>query len=424
MKEYKKAYFIGIGGSGMSALAKLMCDLGIKVSGSDKDENEMNKSLKEKDFEIFIGHDDKNISSDVDCVVYTVAIPDTNPELIRAREINIPVFTYAQMLGEFSKDNFTVAISGTHGKTTTTAMTADVFIENNRNPYVIVGSVLNKYNSNYIKGKEDVFIVESCEYKKSFLNLSPNILAITNIDFDHLDFYKSLEEVQKAFKQLIDKMPEDGIIVCDPSDSNVSEVIKNVKQKIVDYSEFKKDVPGNILGEHNISNAAVSLAVSSVMNFDIDNSIKALESFEGTKRRLQCKGKTIEGALVYDDYAHHPTAISVTIDTLVKRFKDKKIIIIFQPHTYSRTKGLKQEFIESLQGVEEIILLPIYAAREDFDSDISSEMLAEGISKKQKVTLCKGFDEVVFYLKDKQTSEYLIVTMGAGDVFKIGEMML
>lgn len=424
MKDYKKIYFIGIGGIGMSALAKLFFDFGVEVSGSDRTTSKMTEKLEGYGIKINYEHSFENITSDIDCVVYTLAIPDDNPEIQKSKDLNIPLFTYAQMLGEVSKNYFTIAVSGTHGKTTTTAMIADVFIQNNKKPNVIVGSLLKKYDSNYIKGDSDIFIVEACEYKKSFLNLHPNILVITNIDSDHLDFYKNLEGVQNAFSELIDKMPDDGVIVCDPNDPKVVPVLKNKKQKVIDYTSFKNLVPENILGDHNVLNASASLAVSDFYNLNQKESVKALENFEGTWRRFQCIGKTKEGALVYDDYAHHPTAVRATIKTLKTRFSDKKIIIIFHPHTYSRTNELFNEFVEVFNGVEEVILLPIYAAREENVWGVSSEKLVEGISKKQKCIFKPDFESVIEYLKNKQTEDYLIITMGAGDVYKITEKLV
>ncbi len=424
MKKYKKAFFIGIGGSGMSALAKLMSDFGITVIGSDRNENEMTKILAEKGIEVIIGQDAKNITEDIDCVIYTLAVQDDNPEIQKAKEKNISMFTYAEMLGEFSKDNFTVAVSGTHGKTTTTAMVGDVFKGMDRNPYLIVGSILKRYNSNYIQGDENTFVVEACEYKKSFINLTPNILIITNIDLDHLDFYKDLKDVQDAFEELIRKMPDDGIIICESKDKKIIPVIKDKKQRIIDYSDFRQYVPENIFGEHNISNAAAAMALSAALDFSVERSKEALSHFEGTWRRFQCIGKTDKGALVYDDYAHHPTAISVTIVTLLNRFADKKIIIVFQPHTYSRTHSLFKDFVASLQGVFEVIVLPIYAAREENTFEVHSEQLVEEISLNQKVKFLPDFDSVVSYLEDKKTSDYLIMTMGAGDVYKITDMLI
>jgi UDP-N-acetylmuramate--alanine ligase len=424
MFEYKKVYFIGIGGIGMSALARMLKSLGVQISGSDQNESEITKNLQKEGINVFIGQSADNLSEDYDCIVYTLAVGKENPEFIKAKELGIPMFAYAQMLGKVSSDKFTIAISGTHGKTTTTAMTAGVFNFNNRHPHVIVGSVLMEGGTNYLHGDENTLVVEACEYKKSFLNLSPDVLIITNIEADHLDFYKDLQDVQNAFRELINKMKEEGVIICDPKDPNLIPVLQNVKQKIIDYTHFVKDVPQNILGNHNILDGAVSLTVSEVMNLDLSLSIESLKNFHGTWRRFEYKGTTSRGVLVYDDYAHHPTAIRATLTALRENFSDKKITIIFHPHTYSRTKALFNDFAEALQGVHEVILIPIYAAREENTFGISSEQLCEAISKKQNCKFFQDFDKVKEYIKTELKEGDLVMTMGAGDVYKIGEDLL
>lgn len=425
MKEYKKIYFIGIGGIGMSALARMLKGFGFEVLGSDISSSQIIDGLRDSGIEVSLEQKAENIPDNVDCVIYTLAIDENNPEIKKAKELGVPMFTYAQMLGEVSKDKFTIAVSGTHGKTTATAMTADVFHSNGRKPYVIVGSSLNKEKTNYLKGEEEVFVVEACEYKKSFLNLNPNILIITNIEADHLDFYKDLEDVQSAFKELISKMPEDGIVICNKEDEKIKPVIKNISQKIVNYLDFVKDVPeGNIKGDHNFQNAACALALSDSFNLDMEKSKEAMKNFKGTWRRFEYKGETENGAVVYDDYAHHPSEIKATIKTALENFSDKKITVVFQSHTYSRTKALFDDFVEVLSGVEEVVLLPIYAAREEDDGTVSSEMLAKAISKKQNVKNFDSFEEVAKYLKSEKNSDDLIITMGAGDISKVGENIL
>lgn len=427
MMEYKKIYFMGIGGIGMSALARMLKGLGLEVMGSDINESQITKDLQKEGIEVFIGQDSKNVPKDIDCLVYSLAIEEYQPEILASlkQSLKASFFTYAQMLGEVSKDKFTIAISGTHGKTTTTAMTANIFQYNQRAPYVIVGSSLNKDKTNYLKGEEDVFVVEACEYKKSFLNLNPNILVITNIEADHLDFYKDLEDVQSAFKDLIKKMPKDGIVICNSENENIKPVVDSISQKVVNYFDFIKEVPeGNVIGDHNFQNAAAALAVSESMQLDLEKSKEAMKNFKGTWRRFEYKGESSNGAIVYDDYAHHPTEVKATIKTALENFPDKKITVVFQSHTYTRTRALFNEFVEALSGVEEIVLLPIYAAREKYDGTVSSKMLADEISKNQKVQNFENFDEATSYLKEKKSSDDLIITMGAGNVFEIGEKLI
>jgi UDP-N-acetylmuramate--alanine ligase len=263
-ENIKKVHLIGIGGIGVSALARMMLLLGKEVTGSDISENMVNKRIKRLGGRVFIGHKASNLSKDTDMVIYSPAIKDDNPELILAKKFNIPIYSYPEALGLISKDMKTIAISGTHGKTTITAMLAEVMILAKKSPTVIIGSFLKKQKDNFILGKSEYFVVEACEYKESFLNLFPSILVIANIDNDHLDYYGSIENIQKAFAKLIVKVPKDGFVVCNPNDKNVKQALKiaNKKAEVVDYIKEKLNVELGVPGEHNIKNAQAVLAVA------------------------------------------------------------------------------------------------------------------------------------------------------------------
>ncbi len=420
MIPYKHIHFIGIGGIGMSALARMCLSYGIKVSGSDGNDSQILKDLQSEGAEIFIGHNKEHIQNSVDCVVYTLAIDDLNEELQESRIKNIPLYTYAQMLGEVSKDMYTIAVAGTHGKTTTTAMVADVFLKNNKKPHVIVGSLLAQTGSNYIHGEEDIFIVEACEYKRSFLNLNPNILLITNIDEDHLDYYKDLNDIHDAFRTLVQKVPKEGFIICDSDDKKVKPVIKDCLATVIDYKKYISEIPElTVLGDHNILNASLVLALSNIQNFDFQVSKQALSDFKGTWRRLEFK-KDFGALKLYDDYAHHPTEINAGILAFKKRFPDLPLILVFQPHLYSRTKEHFNEFVEVLAKADMVVVLPIYAAREPQDDSINSQMLVDALKERgAHAQYTSDFESVQKDIRENKDKPAVVVTVGAGDVYKI-----
>lgn len=420
MIPYKHIHFIGIGGIGMSALARMCLAQNISISGSDSTDSDILKKLKAEGATIYLSHKKEHITDDIDCVVYTVAIDNFNEELEEARLQKLPLFTYAQMLGEVSKSMYTIAVAGTHGKTTTTAMTADVFLNNDKKPHVIVGSLLAQTGSNYVFGYESTFIVEACEYKRSFLNITPDILLITNIEADHLDYYKDLRDIQNAFRDLVQKVPQDGFIICDTDDEKIKPVLKNAHAQIIDYKKYISHVPElYVLGEHNILNASLVLALSDVLHFNQDISQDALKNFKGTWRRLEFK-KDFGSLKIYDDYAHHPTEIEAQINAFRKKYPTLPLTIVFQPHLYSRTKEHFKQFIEILSCADTVVVLPIYAAREVQDDSITSNMLVEELLKKKcNAILCTTFQCAVDFIQTIKNTPGVVVTTGAGDVFKI-----
>ena len=425
-----KVHLVGIGGIGVSALARMFLGEGPPaggVSGSDRDPSPITEELARLGVKIFFGHRAENLPPDADLVIYTIAVPPDNPELLAAKRLGIKTLSYPEALGEISARKFTIAVAGTHGKTTTTAMLAKIFIDAGLDPTVIVGSILPTQKSNFIFGRSKYFIVEACEYRRSFLNLSPRILVITNIDNDHLDYYRDLADIESAFAELAGKLPADGALVCDRNDERLKSVLLNTRCLTFDYRQLPTtDLKCSVPGGPNKRNAQAALAVAAVVGIDQSVARRSLETFSGTWRRFEFKGRTAGGALVYDDYAHHPTEIRATLAGARELFPDQKIVVIFQPHLYSRTKLLLNDFATSFHGADQVIVLPIYAAREPFDASISAEILAEAITKQGvPARAVSGFESASNYLQNLKPNPYnLILTMGAGDIFQLAENLV
>lgn len=429
LKNIKTAYFIGIGGIGVSAVARMMLGRGVRVSGSDRAPSLVTEKLEALGARIFFGHDAAHVPTALDVVVYSPAISDENPELRIAREREVSIYSYPEALGQISRGMRTVAVAGTHGKTTTTAMIAEVLVGAQLSPTVIVGSLLKSSDSNFIAGTSNIFVVEACEYKRSFLNLSPEILVITNIDNDHLDYYGSIEGIQQAFAEMVAKVPVSGAIVCDPSDPRVAPVLSKAEALIVDYTKENLNMPLAVSGEHNIKNAKVALAVARLLGVEEGEVMSLLSKFEGTWRRMEYKGATALEVLVYDDYAHHPTEIKATLQGFRAKYPEGRIRVVFQPHLYSRTKLLLDDFAQSFSDANEVIVAPIYAAREVNDPTITAEILAQRIVDEQKTPGLRVWAMIDFlaietYLRDTAEKGDIVITMGAGDIFKVGESLL
>jgi UDP-N-acetylmuramate--alanine ligase len=426
LKEARRVYFIGIGGIGMSAAAQFFLAEGKEVSGSDLGESPVVSLLKNKGAKIFFEQKASNIDSSIDLVVYTLAILSDNSELKEAKRLKIPTLSYPEILGVLSHNKYTIAISGTHGKTTTTAMIAKIMVDAGLSPTVIAGSLMNEYKSNFVYGKSKYFLVEACEYRRSFLHLNPNILVIANIEAEHLDYYKNLEDIQDGFISLVKKLKEKDFLICDMNDEKVRPVMEEAKCQIIDYPSLEgASIRLKVPGKHNIKNAKAAFSVAAVFGIDNRKASKSLESFSGTWRRLEPKGKTPRGALVFDDYAHHPTEIKATLSSVKELYPDKRIVVAFQPHLFSRTKTLLLDFAESFEGVSEVITLPIYAAREPDDPTINSQILSEKIKEaRTKSSFSESFEKASETLKKDFNSSYVIVTMGAGDIYKVSDLLV
>ncbi len=423
-------HFIGIGGIGISAIARMMLVEGKSVTGSDRSDSKVTDELRKAGAKIVIGHDAKNIPDACDLVIYTVAVPQDNPELAFAKEKGIPMMTYPETLDAISREKYTIAVSGTHGKTTTTAMIAKILIDVGLDPTVIVGSLMKRPDggeSNFIAGKSKYLVVEADEYKKSFHNIHPKILVINNLDLDHLDFYKDLADIQDSFRVVAGRVPQDGYIVTDKGNKNIEPVYENLKATVDDYiKNVDQDLKLLTPGQHNKWNAAAAATVAGILGIDPEKIKKSLETFQGTWRRFEFKGHTKGGAFIYDDYAHNPQKVKAALQGAREAFPDKKIVAVFQPHLFSRTKTLFDQFVTAFDSADTVILTPIYPAREAFDPTISSEMLADAIQKHRgQADAYKTFEEIQNVLKGKYNSaEHVIVTLGAGDGYKIGEALL
>jgi UDP-N-acetylmuramate--alanine ligase len=416
---------VGIGGIGMSALAQLYAARRIPVSGSDRDASPVTELLESKGMAVVIGHDGCSIPAETDLLVYSDAIPEDNAERVRAREMNIPEMSYFKALGMVSLDMRLLAVSGTHGKTTTSGMLALILEQAGKDPTAVIGSIVRDFGSNFRAGREDLLVVEACEYRDHVLELSPQILVITNIELDHTDYFANLAALQHTFHTAAMKVPADGCIVTDPSNPNITPVLDGVQARIVDYTgETVPHLPQ--IGEFNRANAraakaAAKAAFPDISEADIDD---ALGRFQGSWRRFEYKGETAQGAQVYDDYAHHPTAIRKTIEAAREKFPEKRIVVAFHPHLYSRTKSLLQEFATALAEADEAIIAPIYAAREVPDPTISHFVLAEAVRAAGGDAIARGsFEEIRDHLLE-QDGDTLIILMGAGDIYRVAEQIV
>lgn len=420
--KIKTVHFIGIGGIGISAIARMFLLEGKKVSGSDVEKSQVTAELEKPGALISIGQKAENIPADAELVIYTIAVTKENPEFAEAKKRGLAMLSYPEVLGQISKEKFTIAVSGTHGKTTTTAMVAKIMIDVGLDPTVIVGSFLmdgkggpktsetgvRPRRTNFIAGKSRYLVVEACEYRRSFLNLHPKILVITNIDADHLDYYKDLDDIKSAFAELTARLPADGVLINDFSGVSLPE-------------GFKLKVPGF----HNLSNAKAALAVAKTLQISEERALKSLAEFQGTWRRFEYRGEAENGALVYDDYGHHPTEIAATLQGTRELFPTRKIVVIFQPHLYSRTKQHLERFGSAFREANSIILLPIYPARERDPGDISSQMVVDEIQKNGKdAYLVNNFDEAAKLAKELSTDGDIILTLGAGETNKVADLLV
>lgn len=423
-QKFKKAYFVGIGGIGMSALAQLLADHGVHVRGSDREASPVTELLESKGIKVDIGQRIENVPKDADVVVYSDAVPPENPERVRARELGIPEYSYFEMLGKVSQGKRTTAVAGTHGKTTTTGMLTRILRDADASPTAVIGSIVKDFGSNYLSGTSDFFVVEACEYRDHFLTLSPQVLVITNLEWDHTDYFPSLAVLQETFRKAIGRVPADGVIVTNPNDPNIAPLLSGTKIKIIDYTT-EPSYTLRLPGEFNVMNArAAAAAARAVLPSISDTAIAgSLAAFEGTWRRFEYKGKTARGADVYDDYAHHPTAIKATLAALRGKVKGK-IIVAFHPHLYSRTRDLLDAFATAFTDADEVLVAPIYAAREKDDGLVSNELLADRIrSAGTDAIACSSFDAVKRVL-DGMSGGDTIMTMGAGDIYKVADAIV
>lgn len=453
IKKYKKIHMIGIGGVSMSGIAAILKNWGFIVSGSDCAESENTLKLKELGIPVTIGNNIEDIK-DSDIIVYSAAIKDDNPEMVEAQKLNIPTIERADFLGELTrcyKD--TICISGTHGKTTTTSMVSLCFLEALKDPSIQVGAFLKQIDGNYKVGNSEHFVIEACEYVESFLKFSPKAEIILNIDNDHLDYFKNFENIKNAFIKYVKLLPNDGILVLNGDDSNCLDLSKYTNCKSITYGINNKTVDFyatnitfntdgfakfevfnneknlgiielSVPGIHNVSNALAAISLSIMYGINFEDIKSALSKFTGAHRRFEYKGKIDNKASVYDDYGHHPTEIMATINAL-KNKEYNKSWVIFQPHTYSRTKNLLDDFANALINFDNIIVLDIYAAREKNTYGITSEDLVNRIKCIGKDSkYIPDFNDCVKYVKDNIQKDDILITLGAGTVTQIGPMLI
>lgn len=440
-------HMIGIGGISMSGLAEILKNKGYIVKGSDMNDSNIIQKLKKTGIDVTIGHNKENIGN-ADAVIFTAAVKEDNHEYIEAKNKGIPLIERSVLLGEITRMySDTIAVSGTHGKTTTTSMLATVFLEAGEDPTISVGGELALIGGNYKIGDSEFFITEACEYVESFLEFSPKVAVVLNVEEDHLDYYKDINHIKNAFLKFENRLPNDGYAVLNIDDENSRELINNGKYNKVtfginnkaDYSAkniiFEKDtisydlyvrdkfaekIELKVLGIHNVYNSLACIAVCNIYNLDLHKVAESLKSFGGAKRRFEKKGE-VNGALVYDDYAHHPSEIKATL-AAAREKKAKRIFCVFQPHTYTRTKTLLNEFSEAFYDADNVIITDIYAAREKDTGEINSKDLVEKIKQtSNNAVYMKTFNEIEAFLKEKLAPGDLFLTIGAGDVYKIGE---
>lgn len=446
----KKVHFIGIGGVSMSGLAAILLNNNIKVSGSDFKEDPVLDTLREKGAVINIGHK-RGYLEDTSLVVYTAAIPNNNPEIEEAKEKHIPLMDRAEFLG-FLMKNYTknVAVAGTHGKTTTTSMLANITLAGDLDPTILVGGNVDAINGNFKIGNSEYFVTEACEYKASFLKFNPFVGIILNIDEDHMDFYRDINHIIDTFREYTKIIPKDGCLVACADDKNTYDLAKTVTscnvityginngdvkatnltfnkkgcaKFTVEYKDITFDVELGTTGRHNVLNALASISASLFLNVDIESIQKGLLECKGAHKRFEYKGE-YKNSTIIDDYAHHPAEIKATIET-TKLIPHNKTYIVFQPHTYTRTKALIDEFSTCFEGVDELILMDIYAAREIDDGTVSSYDLGDKIRETGlKCTNVGSHKEAATYIKSLVCENDLILTVGAGDVVKVADILL
>lgn len=444
-------FFVGIGGISMSGLAEILHQAGFRVSGSDWKSSAITKGLEAKGIQVFYGENAAHISDDIDCAVLTSAVKESNAEFTAIREKKIPYLSRAELLGQLMKNYKTsIAISGTHGKTTTTSMVSEILLKADTDPTLSIGGILKTIGGNIRVGKSDYFVTEACEYTNSFLSFFPTVGLILNVEEDHLDFFKDLADIRNSFRKFAELLPAEGCLIINADIPDYQEITNGLPCKVITYSAehsadyTAKDIVYNELGcasftavtpageaqfalkvpgLHNVSNALAALALADHLAVDREVTRDALFGFTGTDRRFEYKG-TIGGVNIIDDYAHHPTEIAATL-TAAKNYPHNTLWCVFQPHTYTRTKAFLDDFAKALSLADKVVLADIYAARETDTLGISSEDLQAKIQALGcDATYLPSFDEIENFLLENCIKGDLLITMGAGDVVKIGENLL
>ena len=445
-------HFIGIGGISMSGLAEVLLQEGFTISGSDSQRSELTRHLEEKGATVFYGQTADNIKPGIDVVVYTAAIHPDNAEFAAARSAGIPMLTRAELLGEIMRNYKTaIAVAGTHGKTTTTSMISHILLAADTDPTISIGGILDAIGGNIRVGGSDVFLTEACEYTNSFLNFRPKYSIILNIEAEHLDFFKDIHDIRNSFHLFAKNTKENGAIIINGEIENYQEIVEGLAPQVITYGmsdacdfypaditfnekacanftamyhgEKVMDVALNVPGLHNVSNALAAIALALDLKISKEDILAGLSAFGGADRRFQYKG-CVDGVTVIDDYAHHPTEIRATL-TAAEKYPHKRLVLVFQPHTYSRTKAFLNDFAEVLSMADVVVLADIYAAREKNTFGISSRDIEAKLKEKgTDVHYFPSFTEIENFLLKNCINGDLLITMGAGDIVNVGEHLL
>ncbi|MDM7273230.1 MAG: UDP-N-acetylmuramate--L-alanine ligase [Sulfurihydrogenibium azorense] len=440
--KIRRIHFIGIGGSGMNGIAELLLNQGYTISGSDLKESYTTQRLRELGAKVYIGHSEDNVK-DVDVVVYSSAVKPDNPELKKARELGIPTIPRGEMLAELMRFKYGIAIAGSHGKTTTTSMVGTVLGKTGFDPTVVIGGKLEAYGSNAKLGRGDFLVAESDESDGSFLKLTPTIVSINNIDLEHLGFYKDLEDIKNAFVEFANKVPFYGFVVANIDDENVKSIIPRIERKIIKFGLSKDaDIRGydlklvngrykfkindfgeihlSVPGIHNVYNALATISICNELGVPFCVIKESLENFKNAKRRFEIKYS--DGILVIDDYAHHPTEIKATLSAARDMYGQNRIISVFQPHRYSRVYSLFDEFVESFDIPDIVIITDIYSAGENPIEGVSGQLLADKIrQRRNNVFYVKDVNEAESLLKSIIKNGDVVLTMGAGNITQLSD---
>ncbi len=446
----KNIHFVGIGGISMSGIAEILLKEGFSVSGSDTAATPITEKLKSKGAKIYFGHEGSFVE-DADLIVYSAAIKSDNPERLRGRERNIPEMDRAKMLGKIMKSYpHAIAIAGSHGKTTTTSFISLLLEYADLDPTIMVGGNLAEIGGNIKIGNSGYFVTEACEYFESFLQFQPQIGILLNIDKDHLDYFKDMDHIIRAFKGFAELVPKDGHLIAFNDNAHIRDILPTLDCQKITYglregSDFTAknvvfddlahptfqlyyqgkelgDITLQVPGMHNVYNALAAITTAYVLGISVKEIQKNITRFKGIHRRFDVLGKA-KGATIIDDYAHHPAEIKATLEA-VRNYKHRKVWCVFQPHTFSRTKALLQDFSEAFALADHVILADIYAAREIDDGEIHSEHLLDLMKDHPEAYYLKSFEEIRDFLYPRIQPEDIVLTMGAGDVYRIGEMIL
>ena len=445
-------HFIGIGGISMSGLAEILLKEGFPISGSDAKKSELTEKLESLGARIYYGQRASNLDNIPDLVVYTAAIHPDNPEYNRALELKLPMLSRAELLGQMMRNYRTaIAVSGTHGKTTTTSMISQILLAAEKDPTISVGGILKSIGGNIRVGNSDTFITEACEYTNSFLHLYPTISLILNIEADHLDFFKDIEDIRSSFREFAKRLPSDGTLIINGEIERFGEITDGLDCQVITYGSnadctysyrnvsfdelahgsfdlykngvFQSRMQLMVPGIHNVSNALAAIALAESLQISLAIVQQGLLSFSGTDRRFEYKGE-VAGVTILDDYAHHPTEIAATLSA-ARNYPHNRIWCVFQPHTYTRTQAFLKEFAQALSAADYVVLADIYAAREKNTIGISSsDLLSELRTLNVNAHYFPSFDEIENFLLENCIHGDLLITMGAGDVYRIGEHLL